>query len=386
MGHIGAFRRAAVKDIESAAGDDRAVIELAGIDVPRFVRQDDAAGDDGIRRLAADREGQVARKERKRVRHAGDLDRSPERENAEHFVRSVHHRDRAVERIRTLGKQVDARRLVRIDRQRIGRRALDHRKPGHKRRCARGRSGQVKFEHSPFIHRDDGIACKPHLACCRAAAGNEQEAIVVDCNIFHFGAGGDKCIAVDRNIVCRAAIEDGESAVIADLGAVHFAAAVNIDEAIPIHRRDVVRHAAVINIKPAVADLRTVHGRPGVDRGGRIGKDQTADRIRCERCACAVLKPHIAAVFHDIQSRAAAVDTEDAAVHDIAGDERVLHLERDSAGRPLDIGVGSHIETNVRALVSHDIGRRAAAGNSETAAGTDSNIVRRTAVGDKELP
>ena len=152
LGHIGAFRRAAVKDIESAAGDDRAVIELAGIDVPRFVRQDDAAGDDGIRRLAADREGQVARKERKRVRHAGDLDRSPDRQRAEQLVRRVHHGDRLFKRIQSIGKQIETSRLVRVDGKRIGRRALNHRKPRHKRRAASGRSGQIEVEDRTIIH------------------------------------------------------------------------------------------------------------------------------------------------------------------------------------------------------------------------------------------
>ena len=50
------FYQAAVQDIEDAAGaDDGDVIELAGTHIPRLVHQNDSAGDDMLRHIAADR-------------------------------------------------------------------------------------------------------------------------------------------------------------------------------------------------------------------------------------------------------------------------------------------------------------------------------------------
>ena len=373
-----------------------------------------------------DRQRQIGFVQAQRVVHSGDGQRFSETERSDRVPRRSD-RDRGAELGRAAGERVEvaSARHSRIhgECQRVVQRPLNDGKIVHERFAARGRPGQVEIKDR-VVGGNDRAVRKRHPSGQSALAVNEQTAAFCDIDIRHCAAAVevvavDKRAAagVDGNIVRRTAIDietaitvnDGivslaavnsNSASGIDQGIVRHAAGVdlkpaakvdgrvvcetaviNVETTVPVVERSIVRHAAVINVETTVpVDIRFIDNRAGVDRRGRIGKNQPADRICRKRRVCAVLKCYITAVFDEFQRRSAGSNGKcRAGIDRVTGNKRILDLERAAARCSLDIGVRGNDKVKIRTVIGDDTRRRAAGNNMKPAAGTDRGMVRNAA-------
>ena len=179
---------------------------------------------DGYRKISA---GEV-----QRVVQAADVLRGAHRERVEFLTERVLHGDGLVESHRIFREVVRSLRLHGVDRERIGRRSLDHGKIVQKRRIVRTALGNVEVDDAARFRGNVCAVRKIHVPGQDAVRINEKMAVLVDGRFDRHTALGDLKITsgFDCGVVHLASVGNDQIAILIDRGHIRLATGGNIGQ------------------------------------------------------------------------------------------------------------------------------------------------------------
>ena len=194
-------------------------------------RDDRRRGVGAALRRDVHREGVVACEIQREV-HAADLLRCAHRERVELLTERVLHGDGLVESHRIFREVVRSLRLHGVDRERIGRRSLDHGKIVQKRRIVRTALGNVEVDDAARFRGNVCAVRKIHVPGQDAVRINEKMAVLVDGRFDRHTALGDLKITsgFDCGVVRLASVGNDQIAILIDRGHIRLATGGNIGQ------------------------------------------------------------------------------------------------------------------------------------------------------------